>query len=200
MSEVRTSLNSPLRIHGVSAGSSGGAIGLTLCPGKHCHSSNGSRWERDLTMDLAAIRDWGAKSLVTVMEDDELRHLDVVDLGAAATRLGFWWFRFPIARRSVPNQRFDRAWLGSGQSLLTLLNDGARIVIHCRGGIKRTGLVASCLLIELGDDPVSAIQKVRSIEPGAIGTSKQELYVRGYQRRLRLLSHVEARSHPSLHW
>jgi ADP-ribosyl-[dinitrogen reductase] hydrolase len=54
---MKTSINDPLRIAAVSPPGSTGVIGLTLCPGKK-DSARG--WDRDLDIDVAAIRDWGA--------------------------------------------------------------------------------------------------------------------------------------------
>ena len=45
---------------------------MTFCPGKKQLSSVTGGWQRDLTIDLQAIRDWGARVLVTLMTSDEL--------------------------------------------------------------------------------------------------------------------------------
>jgi len=49
--------------------------------------------------------------------------------------------------------------------LMTQLTDdlkaGHRIVVHCRGGIGRTGLVCSCILVASGMDADSAMNLVK---------------------------------------
>lgn len=58
---ARTSKTDPLRIAEVSAVR--GVIGITFCPGeKDLHAASGV-WDRDLGIDLEAIRAWGAVAL-----------------------------------------------------------------------------------------------------------------------------------------
>jgi ADP-ribosyl-[dinitrogen reductase] hydrolase len=51
------------------------------------------------------------------------------------------------------------------------------LVIHCKGGLGRTGVVAARLLIELGETPNAALARVRAARPGAVETPEQEDYV-----------------------
>ena len=51
------------------------------------------------------------------------------------------------------------------------------IVIHCLGGLGRTGLVACKLLTEQGIPAASALEQVRAARPGAVETPEQEAYV-----------------------
>ncbi|MFZ2417366.1 MAG: tyrosine-protein phosphatase [Smithellaceae bacterium] len=52
-----------------------------------------------------------------------------------------------------------------------------KILIHCRGGIDRTGTVAAQLLVELGMPHEKAIKAVRAARYGTIETRDQERYV-----------------------
>jgi len=54
---------------------------------------------------------------------------------------------------------------------------GDNIVIHCKGGLGRTGLVTARLLIELGENTKLAVKKIRDARPGTIETKEQENYV-----------------------
>ena len=51
------------------------------------------------------------------------------------------------------------------------------MLVHCRGGLGRAGTIAARLLIELGIEPATAIERVRAVRPGAIETRAQEEYV-----------------------
>ena len=175
----RTSQTHPLQIGTVET-LEGGGIGLTFCPGKHDPHAVTGPWARDLAADLAAISDWGALALVTLLEDHELELLNVPGLGEAAKAADLSWLHLPIRDVSIPGPIFERLWQQVyGARLRTSLMRGESIVVHCRGGLGRTGLVAARLLIEMGESPVLALDKVRTARPGAVETSEPEQYVLG---------------------
>ena len=62
------------------------------------------------------------------------------------------------------------------------LKRGENIVVHCRGGRGRSGLLAARLLVEMGVDPEAAILQVRAANPLAIETPVQEAHIRGLIR------------------
>ncbi len=177
MGNARTSRTDPLRIDAITAGTTSGMIGLTICPGKHDRHALTGAWARDLDVDLVAIREWGATALVTLIEDHEFALLKVPDLGARARGLGLDWHHLPIQDVSVPDERFESGWRKSGPELLARLRRGERVVVHCRGGLGRSGLVAGRMLVELGVNPRDAINRVRAGRRGAIETQPQEEYV-----------------------
>lgn len=174
---ARTSQSDPLRIDAVAAGATPGMIGLTICPGKHDPAAVTGRWARGLDADLTTIRDWGAKALVTLIEEQEFELLKVPVLGRRAREMGLQWHHLPIRDVNVPDESFESAWQQSGPILLAALRRGERVVVHCRGGLGRSGLVAAKLLVELGVSPRDAINRVRAVRRGAIETREQERYV-----------------------
>ena len=89
---------------------------------------------------------------------------------------GMAWHHLPIRDVSIPDPVFEGAWETQGAALRQKLRDGERIVIHCRGGLGRTGMIAARLLIELGETPDRALQRVRAVRPGAVETLEQEDY------------------------
>jgi protein-tyrosine phosphatase len=74
----------------------------------------------------------------------------------------------------VPDGRFEELWKSAGPRLRQILLDGGKILIHCRGGIGRTGTVAAQLLVELGMPHEKAIKAVRAARYGTIETRDQE--------------------------
>lgn len=151
---------------------------MTLCPGKQVGCSNtGDPWERDLSLDMSVITGWRATTLVTLMEEHELAALGVPELGEAAEQAGLEWHLLPIRDVDVPDQRFERLWVYSGHVLRRKLKAGERIVLHCRGGLGRTGTIAARLAIESGGAPEDALRHVREARPDTVETRKQEAYV-----------------------
>jgi ADP-ribosyl-[dinitrogen reductase] hydrolase len=175
--KVLDSGNSPLRIDSVKVPSTDGVIGMTFCPGKKDPYSPSGPWDRELETDLRAIREWGAEAIVTLVEKFELDFLGVSDLPRKVRKTGMQWFFLPIVDFSVPDRDFESKWQTAGGELRRILRDGGRIVIHCRGGLGRTGTIAARLLVEFGMAPKEAIRAVRKARPGAIQSVSQEKYV-----------------------
>jgi ADP-ribosyl-[dinitrogen reductase] hydrolase len=174
---MRTSLTHPLRIAAVTAGFGFGRIGITFCPGKKDPHGMTGAWNRDLAIDLDVIHDWGAVAVVTLLRPHELTLLDVEQLGAEVSRRKMNWFHLPITDVSTPDENFERDWKSAGEKLRAALRNGSDILVHCRGGLGRAGLIAARLLVELGIKPVNAIKEVRKARPGAVETRDQEQYV-----------------------
>ncbi|MFZ4534904.1 cyclin-dependent kinase inhibitor 3 family protein [Propionivibrio sp.] len=170
---IKNSLNSPLQIAEVLLQPGEGRIGLTLCPGK----KDPGHWNRNLSEDLKVIRAWGATTVVTLIEDHEFQMLGIETLGQDVRALGMDWLHLPILDVSIPDHRLEEAWGLTGPKLHSRLDAGERILIHCRGGLGRTGLLAGRMLVERGCDPRTAIQRVRAVRPHAIETAAQEQYV-----------------------
>lgn len=181
--KTRTSQNSPLVIATISASS--GRLGISLCPGKWQDAAWTGPWERDLAIDLDAVRDWGAAAAVTLIEPQEFVALRVERLGEEVAARGIRWFHLPIRDVTAPGASFEEAWQQKGPILHELLKHGQSVFIHCKGGLGRAGTVAARLLVELGDDPDVAIAKVREVRRGAIDVGEQENYVRALSGQAR---------------
>lgn len=170
----QTSQSSPLCIAEVLFGEREGRLGLTICPGK---KDEGRGWDRDLEDDLRVIRNWGGSTVITLIEAHEFKLLQVPKLNETAARMGLRWIHLPIRDVDVPDQRFDLGWQTVGSEIHQRIDAGERILIHCRGGLGRSGLVAARILIERGCAPQDAVHRVRAVRPGAIETRAQEHYV-----------------------
>jgi ADP-ribosyl-[dinitrogen reductase] hydrolase len=158
-------LTHPLEIADVSAGPVLGRVGITFCPGKYDRQSMTGYWDRDLSIDLDAIRNWEAAAVVTLLEPQEIILLRVEHLREEIRRRGRLWFHLPIADVSTPDEGFERNWVLAGDALRTLLHNGRDVLVHCRGGLGRAGTIAARLLIELGMEPAIAISRVRAVRP-----------------------------------
>jgi hypothetical protein len=182
---VRTSTTDPLRVDWVAGLPAGaGAVGLTMAPGRRglgMHS--GIDWQRDLGADLERLRRVErADVLVTLMEPRELAAYGIADLPSRAHAAGLRWRGLPIRDGCVPAR---------GQPLAALLAQlrtmaEARVVVHCLGGLGRSGLVVGCLLTELGrsaDAALAALHRARG--PRCPETPAQVAYVRAWAARSR---------------
>ena len=175
---IRTSESHPLWIDAVDAGPGRGSIGITFAPGKHDRHAIGGPWARDLTKDLDAIAAWNAKAVVTLIEPHEFLLLAIPDLGAEVQRRDMGWLHLPIRDVGTPGPEFEEHWPAHSKRLRQRLDADENIVVHCRGGLGRAGMVSARLLVESGVEPEAAIERVRAARPGAIETPRQEEWVR----------------------
>lgn len=176
---LKTSVTHPLRVDAVAA-PGGGVIGLTFCPGMEGDSRDGGAWVRDLAIDIQAIAAWAPDAVVTLMETDELARYGVAALPSAMTAAIPLWRHLPIVDLRAPGPEFERRWKEDGPRLRAILRCGGRVLVHCRGGIGRTGTVAARLLVELGEMPEAAIDQVRAArDPRCVETSGQAAHVLG---------------------
>ncbi|MGB7756730.1 MAG: cyclin-dependent kinase inhibitor 3 family protein [Salinisphaera sp.] len=173
----RTSATDPLRIDTVAVTGVQGRIGMTICPGKKYPWGRHGAWHRDLEMDLAVIQRSGAHTLISLIEDHEFETLQVTGLGAAARARGLDWRHWPIRDRDIPDERFEICWARDIETIAARLWAGDGVVLHCMGGLGRTGVVAACLLMHFGLPATEAVKRVRTVRPGAIETGLQMDYV-----------------------
>lgn len=176
----KSSLSHPLQIDVVTPISGTGAIGMSFCPGKHIIGAlSGGNWYRDLDTDLAAIQNWGANVVLTLLESSELTEMRVEKLGATVKDFGIIWNWLEIRDGGVPEGDVAARWQDIKIDLIARLARGERVFIHCKGGLGRTGTLAAELLVSLGEEMESAIRRVRHARKGAIETQGQEAYLRG---------------------
>jgi len=155
-----------------------GKLGLTIAPGKAGTGLTGG-WDRQLDEDLARLRDvFRASVLVTLLEKLELERVGIPDLLERAARSGFETFWYPIPDFWVPDSIERTAELV--RAILDRLATRRVVVIHCLGGLGRSGTIAACCLAARGAGPEEAIAIVREARPGAVQNEAQEAFVRRF--------------------
>ncbi|UJJ52862.1 MULTISPECIES: cyclin-dependent kinase inhibitor 3 family protein [Rhodanobacter] len=140
------------------------------------------RWERDLDIDLDAIRRWGASDLITLLEPHEFEELEIPGLPDRAKAHGLTWHGLPITDGCAPDDRFLTRWRTLAPTWIEGLRTGRRIVMHCKGGLGRAGTVACLFLLDSGtaSDAAQAMTEVRQVRPGAVETVEQEAFLRNW--------------------
>jgi protein-tyrosine phosphatase len=97
------------------------------------------------------ITDWAANGLtdvVSLLEDHEIRELELTREAELVRQAGLDFERFPILDRGVPTslELAHDLW----HRLEAKLRCGCSVGIHCRASIGRAGLVAVGTLLRLG--------------------------------------------------
>src|SRR5208283_3599769 len=166
LSGVRTSKTDPIRVDFLprDACRLPGRIGLTLAPGK---KDPWGDWDRDLAEDVRRLADVYATSfLVCLLEDPEVALLGINDLWACTREGNVRTVQLPIPDGGVPSD-VDRI-VRLVRAIVAVAGVGDNVVIHCRGGLGRSGLLAACCLVALGHKSREAIQIVRAARSGAV--------------------------------
>lgn len=149
-----------------------GKVGLTILPGRKDR-------ERDLAQDLDVILEEGINKVICLVSQDELIEYGVFDLIKKYREIGLGVVHLPIMDQKTCS--LDEME-GLVEMMMTELNQGHRFLVHCVGGVGRSGMVVACLLKRMGDDTESAIKKVRdSRSPRAIETTIQEELVEKFR-------------------
>ena len=107
------------------------------------HPAGGDRLEAD----LRALRAAGVDVLLSLQPAAERRELDLSAEPAAAVRAGLVFRELPTVDFGVPDP------VQAAPVLAALAGDlraGRYVVVHCRGGVGRSGTVAAALLVLLG--------------------------------------------------
>ncbi len=157
-----------------------GRLGFAPAPGRWRHDSP-LEPERMLVADLACLRDrCGAAVLVTLLEEGEMWTIGLGGLLDGARRAGLESLWFPIPDGTAPSDLGEAGRLVG--RILEHLGAGRTVVIHCHGGIGRSGTVAACCLVAAGQDARQAIELVREARPGAATAPGQEEFVHEFAR------------------
>jgi hypothetical protein len=141
----------------------GGRIGICRLPGLL----------GDLRADIETIVGWSPRLVVSMTEMSEMDRCGSGQLSAELAKAGIDWLHFPIRDYGAPNDDGAAAWPGLAGRLHQVLDDGGAVLLHCRGGRGRSGMIALRLLVERGAGTMSALARLRAARPGAVETEAQ---------------------------
>ena len=174
---ARTSETDPYEVAWIELDDVAGRLGIAMAPGRHDRAGSATWW-RDLHADLRRLRHvHRANLLVTLLTDEELRDLGIANLADELDVHGVGAVRLSIRDGGVPApQQIDEA-MDLLYDVVRHLRDGHTVVVHCRAGQGRSGMLAAMALAALGAGPAEAIARVREVQPRGVETVAQEVYV-----------------------
>lgn len=115
----------------------------------------GGDWLKD---DVAAWKRAHIDAVLSLLTPDEERDLDLRDEAGEVKAQGMNFTSFPIPDRQIP--RSEGKWSEVLGRVARDLTAGKNLLVHCRQGIGRSGLVAACLLVKKGMSPGAAVESV----------------------------------------
>lgn len=163
-----------------------GRVGLTIAPGKrHAGAFSGEHHERDLAFDLERLRaapEISADVLVSLLEPAEYEALHIPGYREEVRRRGFELLELPIRDGDVP------ASASAVDELVAAIDDrlraGQNVVIHCAGGLGRSGVIAGSLLVRQGATAAEAFAALRAARGDRCPeTEAQRRFIRGFAER-----------------
>ncbi len=132
-----------------------------------------------LAAEMQALRNAGVDEVVCLMGAREMERAGLAGEATAARAAGIAFTHFAIGDMGVPG-----AALGADlvRRIANDLSTARSVVVHCRAGIGRTGLVIACVLREIGLEAETAMD-VASEGRGAPvpQTAAQRAFVINYE-------------------
>ena len=157
-------------IHALNAGD--GLLALSGLPGAR----------GDYRADLDHIHDWQPGLVISLTTEAEMAVAGATHLGADLGAMGCRWVHLPIEDFGTPQRDVQVLWPEVSASARHALLGGGRVLVHCRGGCGRSGMIALRLLVELGEDADVALRRLRAVRPCAVETGDQRRWA-GQARR-----------------
>lgn len=115
----------------------------------------GGDWLED---EIIAWKRNGADVVLSLLTNEEELDLDLANEATTVRGQRMEFLSLPIPDRQVPYSETEVAAILD--ALDSALSAARNVVIHCRQGMGRSGLVAACLLASKGLDSRSAVKKV----------------------------------------
>jgi protein-tyrosine phosphatase len=115
----------------------------------------GGDWLED---DIANWKRAGITAVLSLLTPEEEKDMDLRDEAVQVRSQGMEFTSFPIPDRQIPKS--EAKWADVLERVSLALSSGENVLVHCRQGIGRSGLVAACLLVRKGMSPGAAIESV----------------------------------------
>lgn len=142
-----------------------GTLAISPMPGRtrHYHAD----WQR--------LVDWAPALVITMTPQAELARKGAGSLGDDLAHAGIGWLHLPVPDFGVP-EGLD--WPVVRDRTLGVLGQGHRVLVHCHGGCGRSGMMCLRLMIAAGEDPGTALARLRQVRPCAVETDAQLSWAR----------------------
>lgn len=136
----------------------------------------GGDWLED---EMAHWHHSGVDTVLSLLSPDEEHTLGLGKEADTVRAQGMNFISLPIPDRQVPGSETDLTALL--ERIDARLSVGKNVVVHCRQGVGRAGLVTVCLLVRKGLDPSAAVEIVSAARGVAVPeTGEQRQWIDHY--------------------
>jgi len=147
-----------------------GFIAIMAYPGK----------EQDAVSEIASLAHDGIRQVVSLLESAEASALGVEGESHLVVAESMKFVSFPIPDMGLPASVC--AFAGLARDLYRQVAAGDNTLLHCRGGVGRSGLLAAAVLLHCGMDPLQACERVTRLRGLRVPeTAEQGAWLRANQ-------------------
>ena len=140
----------------------------------------GADW---LDEELARWRRENVDTVVSLLTPEEESEFALESECVRAHAQGMTFVSLPVQDRQVPQS--EAAVESVVHDLDNALSTGKNVVVHCRQGIGRSGLLAACLLVQRGWTPDAAVQLLsKTREREVPETQEQRRWIDRYASKI----------------
>lgn len=129
----------------------------------------GGDWLED---DLSEWRHSSVDAVLSLLTPEEEEILALTDEAPQVKARGLDFLSLPIPDREVPSSETRVASVL--EQVNAYLTAGKNVVIHCRQGLGRSGLIGACLLVMRGVDPSAAVDKLSTARGLAVPETQEQ--------------------------
>jgi len=121
------------------------------------------------------IADWkrsGIDVVLSLLEKTEEKELNLEKEAETSGAQGVDFSSLPIPDRQAPTS--EAQVTATLDRMTQALKSGKNVLVHCRQGIGRSGLIAACLLIRKGMSPGAALEQVTAARGVEVPETKEQ--------------------------
>lgn len=130
----------------------------------------GNDWLED---EVKKMRLYGVDAVVSLLEKSEVNELELQDEDELCFNHGIDLIQFPIEDTGVPEDNLS--FVSLIRKIEQRLQEDKKVVIHCRMGIGRTGMVAAGVLIRNGGEVNEVFQRLSQIRTLEVPDTEEQI-------------------------
>ena len=141
----------------------GGTLAIASLPGR----------SGDYRGDLDVFHEWKPGIVISMTTEPELAEVGGKHFGTDIQGMASRWCHLPVADFAAPGPEVEAKWPEVSRNVRQALKGGGRVIVHCKGGCGRSGMVALRLMVECGEDRFAALNRLRALRDCAVETKGQ---------------------------
>lgn len=146
-----------------------GTLGICPLPG----------YKSDYGAALDQLAAWGADLVVSMTTQEEMSSLGAQTLPQDLAARDIKWLHFSVRDYDVASPEAEPIWAVISQTAKIILSQGGKVLLHCKGGCGRSGMVALRIMVEHGEEGEAALARLREVRPCACETKSQSDWAMG---------------------